>query len=275
MNMVADMWRFAEAASHGMSKPTDEFPEFNDCIIYTSLVNDEDFAYIAEFSNRLIFAFQGTKNLKAWIGDVDAFPLKDPNPESYLNYHNDPLKKGTIHCNFYKSWLYFKPIFQDYLIKYASNKTDNEVTKDTISIVWKQYNLPPIYHVGHSRGGALSPLAARDTAKNLGIPCSCFAFGAPRIGTKEFRDEIDILPINYLNTHHGAEFTQFLPPELAGFRHAGRPLQLNEPKWHMLFNKIKDHFYSTTTDAMIKYCKIKKDDDGLQWMKIVRKRVNI
>jgi hypothetical protein len=276
MNPIADTWRYAEAASHSFPEtpPLDKFPEFESAI-YTAMSNDEDFAYIAEFNDRLIFCFQGTKDLKAWIGDFDAYPLQDPNPKKYLVYTNDPNRPGYIHCDFYKSWLKFKDPFQQYLQKFAQDKTKQSADrKDRLGEIWIDNKLPPVYYIGHSRGGALNQLAARDAAKNLGIPCSCFSFGAPRVGTKQYREEMDGLPINFTNIHHGSEFTQYLPPEWAGFRHAGKALQLEEPWWHVLFDKIKDHFYSTTTDSIARYSKSKGDNEGAHWMSdIVRKRV--
>jgi len=278
MDSFAKSWMYAEAASHGMHErpPIDKFPEFENSI-YTALENDKDFAYIAEFPDKIVFSFRGTKDLAAWIGDFDAFPLQDPSPEKYLVYVGDgSTKAGYIHCDFYKSWLYYKQTFQEYLQKYAYDKTHMMADKKTrLGEIWRENNLPPILDTGHSRGGALTILSARDKAKNLGLPCVCVAHGAPRVGTKEFCDEVDGLPINYINIHHGYEFTQYLPPEFAGFQHAGKPMKLEEPFFHIMFNKIKDHFYSTTTDAWIKYCKSIKDGEGVHFMGIVRSRVTV
>jgi hypothetical protein len=279
MNPVASAWRFAESTSHRLHEtpPLDKFPEFTDVVNYIAFENNEDFAYIAEFADRLYFAISGTKNLRAWIGDFDAFPLKDPNPEKYLVYTNDSTKQGYIHNDFYTSWLNFKPTFQEYLQRFAQDKTGQKPDrKSRLGEIWKDNKLPPVIYVAHSRGSALAALAARDAAKNLGISCSCFAFGSPRVGTKQFREEMNALPVDYLNVHHGYEFAKYLPPEFAGFRDAGRALDLREPWWPPISRKITDHYYTTTTDALGKYSKQKQDAEGAHWMyDIVRKRCTI
>jgi hypothetical protein len=80
-------------------------------------------------------------------------------------------------------------------------------------------------------------------------------FGAPMQGNKVYRDEFNLLPINCTDVIHGYEFTWNLPPDWLGFRRIGRFLHLPEPKWHKVFRKIRDHYYTHTTEALIQYAK--------------------
>ena len=239
MNAIVTAWQYAELASHE-PKDSSSHPLLEGSIV-TPMENDEDFGYIAEFPDRIDISYRGSKNLAAWISDFMAYPLEW---EGTLK-NTKTGEPGTIHHGFYEAWSFFKPVIQNYLITYAS------ATKDTVSKIWKEENLPPIFVYGHSRGGALSALCARDIAKNLGIPCSCIMFGAPMQGNKVYRDEFNILPINCTDVIHGYEFTWNLPPDWAGFRRVGRFLHLEEPAWHKVFRKIRDHFPTHTTDALI------------------------
>ena len=243
MNAIAYAWQYTELASHA-PKSSDSSPLLKNCI-FTPMENDEDYGYIAELSDKLIICFQGTRNLKAWITDFMAYPLKwEGTLKDTRTGH-----AGTIHNKFYEAWSNFKPAIENYLFTYSKS------TKDTCAEIWKRDKLPPIYMYGQSRGGALGALCARHIAKNLGIPCSCIIFGAPAQGNKQYRDEFNLLPINCTDIIHGYEITGDLPPYWAGFRRVGRYLWLSEPVIHKYFYKIRDHFYSTTTRALMKYCR--------------------
>jgi hypothetical protein len=241
MNALVAAWQYTELASHEPKFETSS-PLLKDST-FTSMENSLDYGYIAEFPDRIVISFEGSKNLKAWISDFTAYPSKW---EDTLK-HTKTGEKGTIHNGFYEAWTYFKPVIENYLLSY------NQSNKAVCAQVWKEKKQPPIYVYGHSRGGALAALCARHIAKNLGVPCSCIMFGAPAQGNKEYRNEFNLLPINCTDVIHGYEFTRDLPPGWAGFRRAGRFLWLSEPLWHRYFSKIRDHFPSNTTKALMKY----------------------
>jgi hypothetical protein len=261
MNAIAYAWQYAELASHAPESDSDR-PLLKNSI-FTPLENDEDYGYIAEFSDKIIIAFQGSKNLKAWISDFTAFPMR----------WDDKLKDtrngqpGTIHNGFYEGWSNFKEPIEDYLLTYSGS------TKSACADTWKKNSLLPLYVYGHSRGGALGALCARHIAKNLGVPCSCIIFGSPAQGNSQYRDQFNLLPINCTDVTHGYEFTRDLPPEAAGFRRAGRPLWLPEPIIHKYFYKIRDHFYSTTTKALIAYSK--GDSEALAALDVISDNVTV
>ena len=270
MNILAKAWGFSEIASHHPSS-TDrkKFTELDNSLDFFKLENNEDYAFVANFNEEIIVSFAGTKNLRAFISDFDPYPLRDDfkneiakaislykatGGDYYSSVTSGLLKedpkwgRGTIHDGFYTAWTNFKQPIREYLAQYPDKS---------------------VYFVGHSRGGSIAPLGARDQAKNAGRSCSCIAFGAPRVFTKDGRDQMNALAVNYTNVHHGYEFTKFLPPRCLSFRHAGRFLWLEEPFIHRLFHKIRDHYYSTTTQAIMKLMKQKDDSESYDYLKSV------
>jgi hypothetical protein len=266
MKIIPDLWRFAQVATY---EPAGKESLFSAASIFVPMNNDLDYGYIAEFPDRVIICFRGTKGkLESWVSDFDPYPLRsDEERNKYLSgiLKDGAWGKGIIHDGFYTGWSFFKPIIEEFLVRMASDKTKVAITKSTIRDVANQ--LKPIYVTGHSRGGALCTLCARHIAKNLGLPCSCISFGAPAQGTKEYRDQLDLLPINHTRVTHGYDIVPEMPPYVLGFRHGGKHLWLSEPAIHKLFHKIRDHFYSWYVKGLIRYCKKAKDLDGVQAMK--------
>lgn len=251
--LVPFLWGHAELARiepmHKLSTKT-LFPELGDCINFVPLYNDTDYAYIAEFDHAVVMSFRGTKNIRAWKENTDIYPLTKGELDHAIGLvknngvspydasekvgllKSGPWGGGCIANNTYEAWSYFKQAVDDYL-KGGTRDKD-----------W--------YFTGHSRGGAIAPLAARHLAKNRRKECQCVSFGAPRIGTIGFKMQMASLPLKYVNVHHGYEFTESLPPKILGFVHAGNRIWLKEPWFHRFFYRIRDHFYSTTTKALIK-----------------------
>jgi len=189
---------------------------------YTSLKNETDYAYVAVYQDYVVICFQGTKGtVKAWAMDFDPYPLKaDEYAGKFLKGKDG---KGTIHDGFYTAWSYFKPAIKDLIKAFDLDK-----------------KIKPIFVTGHSRGGALAELCARDLAKNLGIPCSCITFGSPAPGTKEYRNEFRLLPINGTRVQNGWDLVCYLPPDEFGFRHGCAGFeQLPAPWWQKFIPSIR------------------------------------
>lgn len=240
MKIIPDMWRFAEICR---KEPTGNEPLFAGSV-FIPMKNNLDFGYIAEFDNRVVICFMGTKNLRAWISDFDVLPLREDSKMT-----NRRWGEGTICDGFYTGWSNFKQAVNQYL---------DTVTKQK-----------PIICTGHSRGGVLAILCARHIAKNIKIPCSCISFGSPAPGNKKCRDEIDSLPLNLTRVVHGYDVVTSLPPLELGFYQPGKLEWLKELPIHKMFLslRIRDHFYSTYTKALVRYCKQKSDISGLEEMK--------
>ena len=245
MNKIAEMWQWAELVCH---EPKELDPKYG-VLNFTPMNNKDDYGFIAEFSDKILFAFRGTKGkLEPWIQNFDPYPLKDDGKVAYIK---DTLKgglwgDGMIHDGFYTAWSFFKDPVTQYL-KAMNEKKD-------------------IYCTGHSRGGALSTLCSRHIAKNLGMPCSCISYGAPSQGIAAYRDQYNLLPIYHTRVVNGYDIVPNLPPYDLGFRHVGILMNLSQPAWHKWFHRIRDHFYTSYTKAIKKYSLGKGDKEAVALM---------
>jgi len=255
MNKIADMWRYAVVAT---KEPTKLDPaKYGETINFIPMNNKDDYGFIAEFKDRIIICFRGTKGkLEPWIQNFDPYPLKDDEKRAYLETN---LKKGIwgdgiIHDGFYTAWSYFKDTITNFI-------KDADKTK-------------PILCTGHSRGGALTTLCSRHITKNMGISCSCISYGAPAQGISRYRDEYSILPIYSTRVVNGYDIVPTLPPYDLGFRQVGNLLELHQPLWHKWFHRIRDHFYSNYTKAIKKYSKDHEDSEAVALMEIILPECN-
>lgn len=256
MHKIPFLWQYAELASHRVLNDKCSGNEIFKDATYIPMVHELDEGYVAIYKDKVIVAFKGTKNIKAWLSNVDTYPLDGDSKLSILGQlKHGPWGKGTIHDGFYEGWMQFKDEIDKIVVPEA------KVGK-------------AVFVTGHSRGGSMATLCARHLAKNRGIKSTCITFGAPTVGTVEYAFEANnILKLNLTNVIHGYEFTQYVPPDELGFAYAGKMVMLPEPGWHKLFCKIRDHFPSTTTKALIKYTKdVLKDEDGVNALKVVLKR---
>jgi hypothetical protein len=246
MNIIADMWRYAEAIGHP-NMVND--PLFKDAVKFIPLSSKIDGAFIAEFKDRIIICFQGTKNKDAWKSDFDPFPMSE----------------GMIHQGFYDGWAFFKPIIDVYFQNLlGTSGTDfSSCTKK-------------VYFTGHSRGGTLSPLGARHLAKNRNLPCYCITFGGAAHGTAEYREQFNMLPIFCTRVVNAWDIVPTSKIIGTVFKHIGNLEWLNTrgTGWHKWFQfmRVRDHFYSEYTKTIMQYCKSKGDTEGVEAMKIVLKR---
>ncbi len=212
MKILRDIWGFANIAYQeptnagqlvSLSKNRYNIQE-PDKFIHK--IDNTDYAFIAEYPNRIIMTFRGTDNIKGWLSDFEIYPLQEAK---------------TIHQGFYDGWIVFKEMIDKYI---------------------KSYDEKPIYTTGHSRGAALAVLCARHLAKNRGINgLSCIVYGCPRIGNKTFRDEYNKLPIDTTRVENGYDLVTGAPPSKMGFRHVGKDCWLEKPRWHRWFLKMYDH----------------------------------
>jgi len=135
----------------------------------------------------------------------------------------------TIHNGFYDAWNTFKKPINQYINKILNIES---------------LPFPKIEVTGHSKGSTLATLCCRHLAKNRRLPCSGIVFGTPRVGNKEFRNEFNILPINFTRVNLGYDIVKYVPPALWTFRHVGKSYWLKQPFWHKYFMKVHNHFPS-------------------------------
>jgi len=232
IKVIPKLWVFTTAC-YMVDKRKHIPPTIN----FANLDNVVDSAYIADYDQEVIFAFQGTKNNRAWISDFDILPLRgDLMPKS------GSWGRGTIADGFYEGWEDFKDPISNYIKENCKGKK--------------------IYCTGHSRGGALATLCARHIAKNLKLPCSCVSFASPAQGTKVYRDELDLLPLNHTRVTYGYDIVPKMPPKELGFYHGGKEIYLPNPNWIDKFRpsrRFEDHHPKNYQKAILKYFK----DDAL------------
>lgn len=259
MNVITDLWRYAELCSHdndeylirrvllSMEQPVTPMVTF--------MRNNTDFGYICEGGNRVVIAFRGTDGFEAWLRNFDPWPLECENQNA----------RGYIHDGFWDAFENFKVEIDRYFR--GSFRLNGDFSRCPV----------PVFITGHSRGGALATLCARHLAKNRKLPVSCVSFGAPAQGTKKYRDEVDLLPVNHSRVVNGYDIVTTLPPSWLGFRHCGKLFHMAVPLWRKLFRvtKILDHAYSSYTKGLLKYCEARGDLDGADEMKTVLARVTI
>lgn len=239
MNLLPEMWTYSEYLSH---RPLVDY----DAFLYVPFVNDKDFAVVMETTSKIIIVFSGTKNLRAMINNFNAYPLGE----------------GMILQGFYDSWSYYKNAFDRFF-------------RDNFTVRAKDFSgiKKELLITGHSRGGALASLCARHFAKNRQKPNTCYSFGAPPQGTQEYVDQYNQLPLLNIRCVNGYDIvpTMLLPKKL-GFVHQNYLQHFPQPRWHRWFHKVRDHFYSNNTKAILKYCRTVGDHEGVVKMKRVLKR---
>jgi hypothetical protein len=77
----------------------------------------------------------------------------------------------------------------------------------------------PVFYAGHSLGAALATLAASHRP-----PKAVYTFGSPRVGNEAFVATLRSVAV--YRVVDGTDIVTTLPPEIAGFRHAGELHQL-------------------------------------------------
>lgn len=214
---VFDLWKYARAAY--TPSVVRQFQNSNE------MAFGDDYGYSVVCETHVVVSFQGTGTLvgndtagkvRDWVSNLSALPDADVRKREGL----------TIHDGFYEGWVQFKASI-DALLEVARDKA------------W--------FITGHSRGGALAALCARHIAKNRGKACSCVTYCAPAQGCRDYRNEMNTLPIDLTNVVHGADIVPSMPPRVLGYRHAGKVYEWREKWWHYVVPsfKIRDHLPSS------------------------------
>jgi hypothetical protein len=266
MKAIADAWRFAERASH---KPEDSsHPLVADSLIFTPMWNDTDYAFIAEFSDRIVIAFCPTSDDLGWVSNFDILPLAG----------KSEWESDVVHKGFFTSWEYFEPSVTQYLLQYIKQSIGEEdvehVTKKSAGSFWRFWKLKSLLITGHSRGGALGTLCSGYVGKQLDIPHSAIFFGCPRAGTKDFRDQYNMLPVDCTRVINGRDIVAQVPPDSTGARAVGKEV-VYPPHIGGWFTRkkdlIRDHYHSRYTQSIMADCQSSGDAVGVAAMQEVLK----
>jgi hypothetical protein len=200
MGILREEYRYCEACTDPVNS---DFLKAR-AIKITPMVRDNDHGYWTEENDRLVFCWAGSDDFMDWVSNISFLALREGN---------------TIHFGFYDSWKKFKDEVSVVAGDYAAR--------------WTARGLKPsLFFTGHSRGSPLTILAARHCAKNLGLACRGVVFGAPLIGTQAYKDEFEILPLDFTRVENGWDIVTQVPPEKFGFRKEGKIVKIKQPWWH-------------------------------------------
>lgn len=201
MKAIVDAWAHADLAYY--------YPSGKEMLLrhgeFIPMRGRLDFGYISldHKHKETVVSFQGTDLAREWRQNLRCLTTD---------------KKGFAFTAFSEPYLMdFKPFVEDCL------------------------NMYPDYSIsfrGHSRGGAIAGNAAMHIAE-AGVPNSCITFGEPPPFTKEGRDYVNKLPIDYTWVKNGWDIVCSAVPH---GKHAGKLYQLKQPFWHRFLPfRIADH----------------------------------
>ena len=164
-------------------------------------------AYVVTEMDKIIVAFRDTGSDKRWerilnmLTDARATLKK-------MSFLDDPkLSEIKAHEGFVSEYM----LFREKVIEYVDMHPDKD-----------------IHVVGHSLGGALATLASFDIASTLDREVNTITFGAPRVGTKDFRDAFENLPINLYRVVVANDPIARVPGMLIPYEHVGQLIQIDE-----------------------------------------------
>ena len=164
-------------------------------------------AYVVTEMDKIIVAFRDTGSDKRWerilnmLTDARATLKK----MSYLD--DSELSEIKAHEGFVSEYM----LFREKVIEYVDMHPEKEV-----------------HVVGHSLGGALATLASFDIASSLNREVNTVTFGAPRVGTSDFRNAFDKLPINLFRVVVANDPIARVPGMLIPYEHVGQLIQIDE-----------------------------------------------
>ena len=164
-------------------------------------------AYVVTEMDKVIVAFRDTGSDKRWerilnmLTDARATLKK-------MSYLDDPeLSEIKAHEGFVSEYI----LFREKVIDYVDKHPDKE-----------------IHVVGHSLGGALATIASFDIASSLNREVNTVTFGAPRVGTNDFRNAFEKLPINLFRVVVANDPIARVPGMLIPYEHVGQLIQIDE-----------------------------------------------
>mgnify|MGYP001223847878 CR=1 FL=1 len=256
MNLIADMWRYAELCSHDKQDfgdgDDDPIDYISDTIaaqtpksLFLQMKNGIEYCYVVDEPSRVVIVFRGTDGAKAWRNNFDILPLVD----------------GYMHQGFYDLMQYFGP----------------EIKKCMVAIYGKELKqTKPLFITGHSLGGIMSQYCAKYLYDKVGLISTCVNFGSPVGGTKKWAEEMNKVPVKNYRVVNGWDLvTEILDDTIGG--HAGKLVRLPQPKIRKIFKLLQllDHAYSRYTKALIKYSEKLDAGEAVYELKKVKNRCNI
>ena len=176
-----------------------------------------------ELDGKLLIIFRGTDSLFDWWRNTLLFKKTVPYKSDGTN------RKIKVHGGMLKSYM----TVRDFILDVVKKSEYKEV----------------VFH-GHSKGGALSYLAALDVQYNLKEKdVKVFTIGPPRIGNKHFANSFNRRLPDTFWYNHGNDLVPQLLPKFLGFEHVGVDFQLGKERDRKI-GTFKDHNWQLYYDAL-------------------------
>ncbi|WP_444890292.1 lipase family protein [Microbulbifer sp. DLAB2-AA] len=148
--------------------------------LFLDIKNTE--CFLAETDSHVLLSFRGTQGIGDWVGNINLFPIHNPN-------------YGTVHNGFFDAFYDVEKLLIEHL------------PKDK-----------PMWITGHSLGGALAAIASVEWRSKFEIYGIC-TFGQPRTGHQDFSETIrNSYPDSFFRFVNNRDLITRIPP---GFQHAG------------------------------------------------------
>ncbi len=184
---------------------------------------------VGNMDGKLLFMFRGTDGLIDWIFNF-LFWMKKVTP--YKDKINN--KKIKVHYGFFKSYL---------------------SVRDFIHEKVKESNLTDIVFHGHSKGAALTALAALDIyinfpQKNIGA----FVIGMPKLGNSHFKESFEKRIVDFIRIDYGSDLVSQIPPVFFGYVHLNNFFHIGPPRRKGI-GTSKDHNWNKYSMSIIEELK--------------------
>jgi hypothetical protein len=201
LNIPATDFYATFAAGAGFAQPPVAFVGGDD-LIDACLVGTLADGVVLAFRGTLPFDIHSHQTLLDWLNDFNADPV---NADGY---------PGTVHSGFLGA---LTPL-RDRLVA--------EVQRQRVGPAAAQ----PLLITGHSKGGAMAPLAAWRLHTALGIPVKVVTFAGARPGNLAFESAYDAL-IDHTRYEYADDIVPHLPPSQDGFLAVLSSLPLVGPRF--------------------------------------------
>lgn len=139
---------------------------------------------VVSWHDRRIFVFCGTNDMRDWLTNIDV-------AKAAFFYNS-----GRVHCGFMADYKLVRKSLHDY---YTGGSQ--------------------LIFTGHSLGGALATLAARDAGRFASV----YTFGQPRVGDKIFASQYKMLISEHFRVVHNNDIVARIPSAWR-FHHVGKEL---------------------------------------------------
>lgn len=212
--------------NYDFEKTREFFPEGK----FFDIENIEGFTGM--FEGKFLIYFRGSDSLLDWIRNFTFFNLRARKIIPYKEKGTN--KKIKVHRGFYRSYL----TARDYI---------HEVVKEAVSNGVKEF-----VFLGHSKGAAVTSLAALDIQYNFDVDVAAVIGGSPKFGNKEFAESFNrrVPAVSFI---YGNDLIPLIPFKWMGFRHVAEKnyVHIGPERSKNIFKLSKKwHYWNYYRDAI-------------------------